>query len=129
MAIHPPKRILARRMRSAPSTEERTLWALLRGRRLEGLKFRRQVPIGPYVADFLCLRHRLIVEADGPFHDPESDQRRDAWLAGQGFHVLRFGNQLIHHHSEQVLAAILQATAAPPMEPNSGLTDWDLREQ
>lgn len=59
---------LARRMRHEPSTMERKLWAILRDRRLEGLKFQRQVVIGPYVADFVCLRRRLIVEADGPFH-------------------------------------------------------------
>jgi very-short-patch-repair endonuclease len=70
--------------RSAPATET-LLWSLLRDRRLDGLKFRRQVPLGPYVADFVCLRHRLIVEADGPFHDPEADARRDAGLAARAF--------------------------------------------
>ncbi len=58
--------------RTAPATE-RFLWRLLRNRRLAGLKFRRQLPIGPYVVDFLCLSHRLTVEADGPFHDPAYD--------------------------------------------------------
>ena len=57
----------ARALRGAETYTERFLWKLLRGRRLEGFKFRRQVPIGPYVVDFLCLRHRLVVEADGPF--------------------------------------------------------------
>ena len=55
----------ARRMRKAPAATEQYLWKLLRDRRLAALKFRRQVPIGRYVADFACLRHRLIVEADG----------------------------------------------------------------
>src|SRR3712207_7980105 len=50
-----------------------------------GFKFRRQVPIGPYVVDFVCLQHRLVVEADGPFHDAEHDRRRDDWLASIGF--------------------------------------------
>ena len=55
----------AKAMRRDPVANERALWKLLRDRRLGGLKFRRQVPIGRYIADFLCLRHRLIVEADG----------------------------------------------------------------
>jgi len=71
---------LAKRMRRAPVTMERKLWAILRDRRPEGLKFRRQVVIGAYVVDFVCMRHRLIVEADGPFHDVERDAVRDAWL-------------------------------------------------
>ena len=54
------------------------------------LKIRRQVPIGRYIADFVCLRHRLIIEFDGPFHDEEEDAIRDAWLATQYFRVLRF---------------------------------------
>ena len=71
---------LAKRMRRAPVTMERKLWAILRDRRPEGLKFRRQVVIGAYVVDFVCMRRRLIVEADGPFHDVERDAVRDAWL-------------------------------------------------
>src|SRR5437588_4018224 len=77
--------------RSAPSNE-RLLWKLLRSRRLAALKFRRQFPVGPYVVDFVCLRIRLVVELDGPFHDPEHDIVRDAWLMAQGFRVLRFPN-------------------------------------
>jgi very-short-patch-repair endonuclease len=94
--------------RSAPVTEI-YLWKLLRNRRLDGLKFRRQVPIGPYVVDFLCLRHRLIVEADGPFHDQERDGARDAWLASEGFRVLRFSNHDIEVREHQVIATILSA--------------------
>lgn len=60
------------------------LWTLLRDRRLDGLKFRRQVVIGPYVTDFVCPRHRLIVEADGSFHDEARDAVRDALLAAEG---------------------------------------------
>jgi very-short-patch-repair endonuclease len=57
----------ARRLRNNPTATERVLWDRLRQRKLGGLKFRRQTPMGPYVLDFLCLRHRLVVEADGPF--------------------------------------------------------------
>lgn len=83
----------ARALRRQTPATERALWTLLRGRRLAALKFRRQVPMGPYVLDFVCFQHRLIVEADGPFHDPQADARRDAWLAAQGFRVLRLPNR------------------------------------
>jgi very-short-patch-repair endonuclease len=99
--------------RSAPSTEQ-FLWRLLRDRRLEGLKFRRQVPMGPYVLDFVCLRHRLVVEADGPFHDADRDAVRDAWLAARGFRVLRFANSEIGVRDHEVIAKVLAAVPAAP---------------
>ncbi|CAN5340171.1 hypothetical protein BH10PSE2_BH10PSE2_18850 [soil metagenome] len=100
----------AREMRSAPVLFERRLWAILRNRRLEGLKFRRQQVIGRFIADFVCLRHRLIVEADGPQHDDRiEDVERDAWLRSEGFRVLRFPNSQIENRSHEVLASILSA--------------------
>ena len=100
----------AKAMRHDPVANERALWKLLRERRLGGLKFRRQVPIGRYIADFLCLRHRLIVEADGPTHeDSLYDIERDAWLRARGFKVLRFQNTMIEWHPRDVLDAILAA--------------------
>lgn len=100
---------LAKRMRHRPATMERKLWAILRDRRLEGLKFRRQVVIGSDVVDFVCLRHRLIVEADGPFHDAQRDSVRDEWLQSQGFRVLRFDNQQIELRDWEVVGAIVEA--------------------
>ena len=97
-------------MRRNPSWTERLLWKVLRDRRLENLKFRRQVPIASYVVDFLYVHHRLIVEADGPFHDPVHDAARDAFLKGQGYRVLRFPNALILRRPEEVLAVIVEAT-------------------
>jgi very-short-patch-repair endonuclease len=105
----------ARTLRRNSTATERKLWGVLRAKRLDGLKFRRQVPIGAYVVDFLCLRHRLIVEADGPFHDPEQDAVRDAWLRSQGFRVLRFTNSEIDA-SDNVLGRILAAVEVPPAE-------------
>ena len=99
--------------RNAPETE-RLLWKLLRDRRLEGLKFRRQVPLGPYVLDFVCMRHRLVIEADGPFHDPERDAIRDAWLAAKGFRVLLFPNTEIQLKDWQVIGRILEIVGTPP---------------
>ena len=102
----------ARNLRRNPSATERLLWSRLRQRRLEGLKFRRQMPLGPYVLDFVCLRHRLVIEADGPFHDPERDAIRDAWLHAKGFRVLRFSNREIagepHLVAERVMEALAQ---------------------
>ncbi|MFN9847060.1 MAG: endonuclease domain-containing protein [Alphaproteobacteria bacterium] len=102
--------------RNAPETE-RLLWKLLRDRRLEGLKFRRQGPLGPYVLDFVCLRHRLVIEADGPFHEPAQDALRDAWLAAKGFRVLRFPNTDIQLRDWQVIARILEIVGTPPPQP------------
>ena len=107
----------ARRLRRNPSATERLLWDRLRQRRLEGLKFRRQMPLGHYVLDFVCLRHRLIVEADGPFHDLERDAQRDAWLTAKGFRVLRFSNQEIQGSPDLVAGRILIAIEKLPPIP------------
>jgi very-short-patch-repair endonuclease len=109
-------------MRHEPASTERLLWKLLRDRRLEGLKFRRQVPIGPYIADFVCLRRRLIVEADGPFHEAERDAQRDSWLRTRQFQVLRFPNNLIALYPDEALDRIRQAAgvARPLIRPLRG---------
>ena len=123
----PLKLALARRMRKAPVFHEKVLWNLLRNRRLEHLKFRRQVPLGRYVVDFLCLRHRLIVEADGPFHDPEQDAARDAWLRTQSFRVLRFPNSTVSNRPDKLIAAILKAVEVPVTTDYGPLEDrWAL---
>ena len=81
------------------------------------MKFRRQVPLGPYVLDFVCLRYRLVTEADGPFHEPAQDALRDAWLAAKGFRVLRFPNTDIQLRDWQVIARILEIVGTPPSQP------------
>ena len=85
----------ARRLRRDMTYAERKLWALLR-QRPEGLKFRRQHPIGHYVADFACPEIGLIIELDGGQHNLPThqlrDQNRTDWLEGHGWHVLRFWN-------------------------------------
>ena len=86
---------------------ERLLWYLLRGRRFAGCKFRRQHPVGRYIADFACVQHRLIIEADGGQHaGSEYDARRTAWLRTQGWRVLRFWNNDIRRDPDMVLAEI-----------------------
>jgi very-short-patch-repair endonuclease len=71
-------------------------------------------PIGPYVADFICFEHRLVIEADGPFHmDADRDAKRDRWLATQGFRVLRFPNEMIDYNHRRILASILEQIETP----------------
>jgi very-short-patch-repair endonuclease len=81
----------ARRLRREMSIPERVLWKYLRDRRLGGLKFRRQHPIGPFVADFYCHDAKLVVEIDSGFHlgRQEEDARRTEWLESQGLAVIR----------------------------------------
>ena len=82
----------ARRLRKTPTRAEEFFWSLVRDKAVEGLRFRRQVPIGAHVVDFACLSARLIIEADGGVHELRTydDAKRDAWLTSQGFQVLRF---------------------------------------
>ncbi len=84
----------ARYMRANPTDAERKLWHLLRDRRLEHLKWRRQFIVDDRcIVDFVCLSQRLIIEADGSQHaDSRDDARRDDWLKSQGFSILRFWN-------------------------------------
>ena len=107
---------------------ERRLWTALRGKRFEGAKFRRQVPGGRYVADFLCFGQRLIVEVDGGQHSGSvRDAVRDDWLAAQGYRVLRFWNVDIFQALDGTLLAIRDAlnetphpAAARPPSPAGG---------
>ena len=101
----------ARRLRREQTRAERALWQILRGRQLGGLKFRRQVPVGPYIADFYCAEARLVVEVDGGQHaDNRRDARRDTWMAGQGLTVLRFWNPEILGNPDGVGQSILDAS-------------------
>ncbi|WP_448207672.1 endonuclease domain-containing protein [Azospirillum sp. sgz302134] len=102
---------LAQSLRRSATEAEKTLWHGLRDRRLGGLKFRRQQPIagGRYVADFVCLERKLIVEVDGSQHTPVADAERTAFLVAEGFQVLRFWNPDVLANLECVLETILAA--------------------
>lgn len=104
----------ARELRRAATPAERHLWQQLRGRYLEGAKFRRQQPLGPYIADFFCKEAALVIEADGRPHfpPPVRDQRRDAFLAAAGLFVLRFSNDEILFETARVLERIRDALRA-----------------
>ncbi len=88
---------------------------MLRGRELAGYKFRRQVPLGPYIADFVCLSARLIIELDGSQHGEHVtyDSARTKWLEAQNFRLLRFWNSEVFEEREAVLVTILSALTAP----------------
>ena len=98
----------ARAMRRQPTEAEAALWRILRDRRMAALKFRRQAPVAPYIVDFICFRHRLIVEADGSQHAESAyDRERDAFLVAQGFIVLRFWNHDILNNPRMIEDTIL----------------------
>ena len=109
----------ARALRHNQTDTERELWQLLRGRELAGFKFRRQVPLGEYVVDFVCLSERLIVELDGRQHleRVDHDARRTAWLESQNFRVLRFWNNDVFGQREAVLQRILSSLHTPHPNP------------
>mgnify|MGYP000678056433 CR=1 FL=1 len=108
----------AKHLRSHMTESENRLWRRLRARRLNGEKFRRQQPIGPYVVDFVHFGARLIVEADGGQHnDALHDEKRDNWLREQGFTVMRFWNNEIMSNLDGVLAAVMDAVAGSPLSP------------
>jgi very-short-patch-repair endonuclease len=92
-------RDFAKQLRRKLSLPEGLLWRALKGRKLDGLHFRRQHPIGPYVLDFYCDSAGLAVEVDGQSHGfgdrPQRDERRDAWLAGKGVRTLRLSAELV----------------------------------
>ncbi|WMT91092.1 DUF559 domain-containing protein [Pelagibacterium sp. H642] len=96
----------AKSMRRNPTEAERQMWLLLKDRRLAEYKFRRQVPIGPYIADFVCYASRLIVELDGSQHGEQLYADRNAWLKSKGFRVLRVWNNQLTAEREAVLDAL-----------------------
>ena len=106
--VSPLHRGYAREMRHEPVPAERIVWSRLRDRRLGGYKFRRQVPLGPFIADFFCAERKLVVELDGDSHDgrEDYDEERTAWLNGEGIRVVRFVNQDMYEQVDAVLEAI-----------------------
>ena len=100
----------ARRLRRDMTDAERTLWAQIRHKQVDGYRFRKQVPLGKYVADFACLEPRLIVEVDGGQHADQTipDAARSAWLENNGFRVLRFWNNEVLENLDGVLQTIAE---------------------
>ena len=100
----------ARDLRQRSTTPERVLWSRLRAGRLGGFKFRRQHPIGPFVADFYCHEAALVVEVDGDIHlsQKERDERRDQYLTEKGLRVVRFTASWLARDEAAVLGRILE---------------------
>jgi very-short-patch-repair endonuclease len=110
-----PRTKRARRLRAESTDVERKLWSALRGRRQGGPKFRRQVPIDRYFADFACVEAKLVIELDGGQHadQVEYDERRTATLEACGWRVIRFWNNDVVENLEGVVDAILAELALP----------------
>jgi very-short-patch-repair endonuclease len=107
----------ARELRWNMTDAERKLWLILRRKQLAGFRFRRQATLGPYVADFLCAKTRLVVELDGASHTSDKqiahDERRTRWMIAHGLRVVRFTNRELFENADRVADAIYLAASAP----------------
>lgn len=110
MVIDPKIATIAKNLRKRTTEAENLLWRRLRGKQIEGFKFRRQEPIGSYIVDFVCFEKKIIVELDGSQHaqevQKENDSERTEWLEKEGFKVLRFWNNEVSGNIEGVLETI-----------------------
>ncbi|WLR91591.1 endonuclease domain-containing protein [Shinella zoogloeoides] len=108
--VSPKTRARAKTLRRELTKAEQAMWDILRDFRTRGARFRRETPIGPYIADFAWLSARMVIEVDGDSHETESgrrhDLRRDAFLNSQGFLVLRFDNAQILDGPDYVVVTI-----------------------
>ena len=105
-----------RALRRSLTDAEQFLWQHLRLRQIDGHKFRRQRPIGRYIVDFVCLEKKVVIELDGGQHSEEAgyDAKRDRWLQGQGYQVLRFWNHEVLKNMDQIREVIWNTLAQPP---------------
>jgi very-short-patch-repair endonuclease len=106
-------------LRRSMTDAERKLWRVLRARQFAAAEFRRQEPIGPYVADFVCYKQRLVIEVDGGQHaESARDRFRDRWFEQNAFRVLRFWNNEVLNNLEGVSTAIISVLAERQNEPS-----------
>ena len=107
----------AKELRRNLTPPERKLWAYLRDHQLNGLGFRRQHALGPFIVDFCCPELRTTIELDGHTHanQVEYDQARTQWLSEHGWNELRFTNREIEHNIEAVIQAITEALTPSPI--------------
>ena len=114
----------ARELRKNQTPAEETLWQLLRNKKLNGLKFRRQHQIGHYIVDFYCHERKLIVELDGAVHDTPERQKHDSvrnkFLTSSGFKIIRFRNEEVFNNIEEVLKQIADSTPPSPVGRGAG---------
>ncbi|QAY79378.1 endonuclease domain-containing protein [Sphingosinicella sp. BN140058] len=114
----------AQQLRRTATEAEQKLWTGLRQRQLGGFKFSRQMPIGPFICEFLCRETRLVIEVDGGQHDDQAaaDASSTRYLVSKGSRVIRFWNHDVLGNTDGVLSVILEAltSAPPPTPPASG---------
>lgn len=120
----------ARQLRKKPTEAELRLWSAIRRRQLDGLRFRRQVPLGSFIVDFACYDARLVIELDGGQHaeQQQADAARTAWLESRGFQVLRFWNNEVFENLDGVLTVIRDAAITEPSKksPSPSMGEgWD----
>jgi len=112
------RRERAKQLRSATTEPEQVLWRALKQVPVLGSHFRRQVPLGPYIADFACLKARLIIELDGGHHSQDAvaakDEARTRWLEREGYRVIRFWNAELIENLDGVLDTIYAALYGSP---------------
>ena len=110
----------ARRLRKQATDAERCLWRHLRDRQIAGHRFRRQVPVAGFIADFACLEAKVIVELDGGQHTQSVgyDEQRDRLIEAQGFRVLRFWDNQVFQETQAVLQEIMRALESPAPHPD-----------
>ena len=128
------KKTLTRRARSLRrnlTDAERRIWRHLRNRRLGGIKFRRQVPVGPYIVDFYCHSHRLIIELDGGQHADQLsyDEARSDYLLSRGYSVIRFWNNDVLGQTDVVLSLIVHALRSATLTRSPSAHDLSLGER
>jgi len=119
--IAPYLQTSAKRLRSHQTDAEQRIWMRRRSRQINGLKFRRQHSIGPYIVDFCCLGKKIVVEIDGGQHaeQTEEDQRRRNYLSKRGYRVLRYWNHDVLNSTDAVLEDILDSVDRPHPSPLS----------
>ncbi|MFH1797255.1 MAG: DUF559 domain-containing protein [Pseudomonadota bacterium] len=116
--VPPEKRDFARSLRRETTDADDRLWEELRDRRLDGTKFRRQVLVPPYTADFLCAKAKLVIEVDGGQHGGSlSDPARARFLNARGFRVLRFWNDEVLREMDAVCDTIIAFVRDPTLKP------------
>ena len=114
--VSPRQRSRAKQLRQTMTRAETLLWRYLKADRIDGLGFRRQVPIRNYIAYFICMSAKIVIELDGESHDFEerqnADQNRDAFFVSEGFQILRFTNEQVMSNLEGVVETIRQTAAS-----------------
>lgn len=109
---------LAKSLKITSTIPEKIFWSILRNRRLNHFKFKRQIIIGHYIVDFICLKHGLIIELDGSQHNKNTNQAKDMirtqWLEKRGFTVIRFWNNELINNKVGVLDKIIKTLGALP---------------